>query len=1064
MSALTRLSAASRLADRQADLKREEADDINTIYSDYVTYTKIGDGVYGTMDYDNFYRQHGLKFEYTKLNDKGEEITVNKGGMQAEDYDALEPYKNGVMSQNDPTKHKFYFIKNMDDALQLMDSSSSIVSYNDVESGRNERGIPVGVLIDRDTGQIHALNKNKRGGIAPFNIFRNNDPTTPILFTDAEGAYKTFNLALTKNLEAGSKSDILPDIRARLQLEEQRRDSVNFNDVFKQFDDDVDNNLLTPGEALELNNELWTPLQEAIDAKQDEEIYNRITENDTLFDRVDSSIPKAFGSVDKETIIARGDRGSLPTGTSNTSMGQYRQSLSLANEIIGAYENNMPLETNISDVKLLEQGLYPEAYGGDINYEGFTTNGPPPNITTLTSEIADLEQRDPNEVIPGTRSRSMVTGTSLTITGRPTDLEGETTVGQLLAEKRAEKSRAEKDIYDYAQYVKDKIIEDDEALRRVGFTQPKTNLETQIKNIQAQLDNPKVPEQRKVGLRADLENLENDLNTLNRQNPILSGVNVSPAAAQNVNLSPVMNSIDKLTMAESSNNPDALWKQSQNNEFDFKATESTMDQVLEFVKINGEYANWSKGQSDEGKVHTPVGKYQFVGATLRDIKNRGGFDELGITGDTLFTPETQDKLFLWYMNDSIKAAGENASAAEVRDKVRARWEGATPQTITDDELDTVISAVQQGTITPSILSSGGPTFPENTTRVEEIPTLKLPTNEDGSFASTAEIIKYLSDNEDQIRNLLTPATYDKIAAGLIKYNVTADKPDLYNLPHFDPVIGLSLFEAVLGVTAMASDSTTFDNALQQNMNTAFTGHPFLTVEAKHQIQRGDAEFELEFIESTKYERELLEQTFGKYASEKAAEFQEFINGDSAINLYANFDGTSRMQMQSVYNSNQGEASRNYRALLTKISQTGSRQGGPTEVILKNGKYQFSPPLSTTAKRALIYATGDILMSLTLVHGKDEKGGFMGTRIFSGRDRLPPGTVSSLMHTARANVKLDKNGDPYIDKLTFEDPNEVQYINTLPAEEFRRAFPDPQDRRTILALIPEVVGTAGLYVD
>ena len=89
---------------------------------------------------------------------------------------------------------------------------------------------------------------------------------------------------------------------------------------------------------------------------------------------------------------------------------------------------------------------------------------------------------------------------------------------------------------------------------------------------------------------------------------------------------------------------------------------------------------------------------------------------------------------------------------------------------------------------------------------------------------------------------------------------------------------------------------------------------------------------------------------------------------------------------------------------------------------------------------------------------------MGTRIFSGRDRLPPGTVSSLMHTARANVKLDKNGDPYIDKLTFEDPNEVQYINTLPAEEFRRAFPDPQDRRTILALIPEVVGTAGLYVD
>lgn len=29
------------------------------------------------------------------------------------------------------------------------------------------------------------------------------------------------------------------------------------------------------------------------------------------------------------------------------------------------------------------------------------------------------------------------------------------------------------------------------------------------------------------------------------------------------------------------------------------------------------------------------------------------------------------------MTDTIRAAGENASQAEVRNKVRARWEGAT---------------------------------------------------------------------------------------------------------------------------------------------------------------------------------------------------------------------------------------------------------------------------------------------------------------------------------------------------------------------------------------------------
>ena len=179
-----------------------------------------------------------------------------------------------------------------------------------------------------------------------------------------------------------------------------------------------------------------------------------------------------------------------------------------------------------------------------------------------------------------------------------------------------------------------------------------------------------------------------------RKKEILSGTGSSLLARdEDYGIGPV----NKLTMAESSNNPDALWKQSHRNTFDFKATESTMDEVLDFVKLDGEYAQWSKGQSDAGKIHTPVGKYQFVGATLRDIKARGGFEEIGITGDTLFSPEVQDKLFVWYMTDTIRAAGENASQAEVRNKVRARWEGATKKNISDKELDKIIQEVQQGT-------------------------------------------------------------------------------------------------------------------------------------------------------------------------------------------------------------------------------------------------------------------------------------------------------------------------------------------------------------------------------
>jgi|TARA_R100001460_G_scaffold98284_1_gene141071 hypothetical protein len=156
--------------------------------------------------------------------------------------------------------------------------------------------------------------------------------------------------------------------------------------------------------------------------------------------------------------------------------------------------------------------------------------------------------------------------------------------------------------------------------------------------------------------------------------------------------------MNKLTMAESSNNPNALWKQSHRKRFaDFVATESTMDEVLNFVRLDGSYANWSKTQSKGKNIHTPVGKYQFVGATLRDIKDRGGFEEIGITGDTLFSPEVQDKLFVWYMTDTIRAAGENASQTEVRNKVRSRWEGATKENISDRELDKIIQEVQQGT-------------------------------------------------------------------------------------------------------------------------------------------------------------------------------------------------------------------------------------------------------------------------------------------------------------------------------------------------------------------------------
>ena len=162
-----------------------------------------------------------------------------------------------------------------------------------------------------------------------------------------------------------------------------------------------------------------------------------------------------------------------------------------------------------------------------------------------------------------------------------------------------------------------------------------------------------------------------------------------------------------ISMQESSNNPNALWKNSQTDTFKNQppVTEQTIAEVLEFVKIDGEYANWSKTQSNpasggSGKIHTPIGKYQFVGATLRDIKTRGGFEELGITDDTVFSEEIQDKLFSWYIKDTIQAAEKDGT--DPKAKIRGRFEGiGTTDDMSDQELDTVISQVQDGTYTSS---------------------------------------------------------------------------------------------------------------------------------------------------------------------------------------------------------------------------------------------------------------------------------------------------------------------------------------------------------------------------
>lgn len=91
---------------------------------------------------------------------------------------------------------------------------------------------------------------------------------------------------------------------------------------------------------------------------------------------------------------------------------------------------------------------------------------------------------------------------------------------------------------------------------------------------------------------------------------------------------------------ESNGDYDALLGYSNRGKGKFsgvKLTDMTVDQAIQFSAPGGEYANWSKGQV--GRVATPMGAYQIVGSTLRDMKKR-----MGLKGNERMTPALQDRI------------------------------------------------------------------------------------------------------------------------------------------------------------------------------------------------------------------------------------------------------------------------------------------------------------------------------------------------------------------------------------------------------------------------------------
>jgi hypothetical protein len=82
-----------------------------------------------------------------------------------------------------------------------------------------------------------------------------------------------------------------------------------------------------------------------------------------------------------------------------------------------------------------------------------------------------------------------------------------------------------------------------------------------------------------------------------------------------------------------------------------KVTDMTIDEAIAFADPSGPYAQWVKGQI--GRVATPMGGFQTVGTTLKDARDRGGFD-----GSQKMTPQMQDQLGQWIYSQQGTGAWE----------------------------------------------------------------------------------------------------------------------------------------------------------------------------------------------------------------------------------------------------------------------------------------------------------------------------------------------------------------------------------------------------------------------
>ena len=161
----------------------------------------------------------------------------------------------------------------------------------------------------------------------------------------------------------------------------------------------------------------------------------------------------------------------------------------------------------------------------------------------------------------------------------------------------------------------------------------------------------------------------------------------------------------------------ALFNQAQDRGAPFAGidvAQKTLGELYAFSDPSGAYGQYVKQVNPEGVVATPMGRYQFVGTTLKNVANR-----MGLPDSTVFNGDTQDAMFLFLARDVISGKRQ----ASKRDALRGTWAGL--KGASDAELDIMINEIESGN--PNLGAPPIPTITQTTLpAINEAPATATP--------------------------------------------------------------------------------------------------------------------------------------------------------------------------------------------------------------------------------------------------------------------------------------------------------------------------------------------------